>query len=68
MPWTEQARGFFQTLIRGEQRIPFLLVVLVAMFSLATVRIRHDSPTEDEWAHLVRGISYWQNRDMRVHV
>ncbi|HEX3851877.1 MAG TPA: hypothetical protein VHW01_12980 [Polyangiaceae bacterium] len=68
MPWTQQARGFFQALVRGEQRIPFLLVVLVAMFSLATVRIRHDSPTEDEWAHLVRGISYWQNRDMRVHV
>jgi hypothetical protein len=68
MPWVEQARAFFRALIRGEHRAGFLLVVLFACFSLATFRIRHDSPTEDEWAHLVRGISYWQNRDMRVHV
>ncbi len=64
MPWTEKARRFLQALIRGEQRPAFLLGVLLAMFALSTVRIRHDSPTEDEWAHLVRGISYWQNRDM----
>ncbi|MEP7050859.1 MAG: hypothetical protein ABJB12_10915 [Pseudomonadota bacterium] len=68
MPWTEKARRFLQALIRGEQRPAFLLGVLVAMFALSTLRIRHDSPTEDEWAHLVRGVSYWQNRDMRVHV
>jgi len=68
MPWTEKARRFLQALIRGEQRPAFLLGVLLAMFALSTLRIRHDSPTEDEWAHLVRGISYWQNRDMRVHV
>jgi hypothetical protein len=68
MPWAQQSRAFFRALIRGEHRLGFLLVVLCACFSLATARIRHDSPTEDEWAHLVRGISYWQNRDMRVHV
>jgi hypothetical protein len=68
MPWAKQSRAFFSALIRGEHRLGFLFVVLCACFSLATLRIRHDSPTEDEWAHLVRGISYWQNRDMRVHV
>jgi hypothetical protein len=68
MPLASQLRVFFQALIRGEHRTFFLWLVLSGCFSLATLRIRHDSPTEDEWAHLVRGISYWQNRDMRVHV
>ncbi len=68
MAWAERARAFFRALIAGELRAGFLCVVLGLSFALATLRIRHDSPTEDEWAHLVRGISYWQNRDMRVHV
>ncbi len=68
MVWVNRLRSFCWQVFRGEQRLPFLLLVLAASFSLATLRIRHDSPTEDEWAHLVRGISYWQNRDMRVHV
>lgn len=68
MPFASQLRTFLSALIRGERRWFFLLVVLAASYSLATLRIRHDSPTEDEWAHLVRGISYWQNQDMRVHV
>jgi Dolichyl-phosphate-mannose-protein mannosyltransferase len=68
MALVSQLRASFQALVRGEQRAFFLLVVLCGCFSLATLRIRHDSPTEDEWAHLVRGVSYWQNRDMRVHV
>ena len=61
-------RTFFSALIRGDYRFPFLIIVLGASFSLATLRLAHDSPTEDEWAHLVRGIGYWQGRDMRVHV
>jgi len=28
---------------------------------------RDDSPTEDEWAHLTRGISYFQGQDARLH-
>ncbi|MES1178544.1 MAG: hypothetical protein ABUL62_29750 [Myxococcales bacterium] len=68
MVWVSRLRAVFQQLLRGQRSFAFLLVVLTASYSLATLRIRHDSPTEDEWAHLVRGISYWQNRDMRVHV
>jgi 4-amino-4-deoxy-L-arabinose transferase-like glycosyltransferase len=68
MAWAERLRELYRALIRGELSAAFLTVVLCASFFLATVRIRHDSPTEDEWAHLVRGVSYWQNRDMRVHV
>ena len=54
--------------MRGDRRFAFVLCVLCASYALSSLRIRHDSPTEDEWAHLVRGVSYWQNRDMRVHV
>lgn len=68
MLWINRLRASFGQLFRGQQRLAFLLIVLTASYGLATFRIRHDSPTEDEWAHLVRGISYWQNRDMRVHV
>lgn len=68
MAWASRSRRFCRALILGRRRGAFLLLVLSASFLLATLRIRRDSPTEDEWAHLVRGISYWQNRDMRVHV
>lgn len=36
------------------------------MFVLMLVRHRDDSPAEDEWAHMTRGISYWQQSDMRL--
>ena len=61
-------RSFFFAVFSGKRKICFLLLVLCLSFGVTTLHIRHDSPTEDEWAHLVRGISYWQNRDMRVHV
>lgn len=45
------------------------MVVLLALSVFLGLRgIHRDSPTEDEWAHLVRGISYWQQSDMRIHV
>jgi hypothetical protein len=52
----------------GRRKHWFLLVVLAALAVLTPWRIREDSPTEDEWAHLVRGISFYQNSDMRIHV
>lgn len=54
--------------MRGRAPHTFLMIVLVALISLLAHHIKQDSPAEDEWAHLVRGISYFQNRDMRVHV
>ncbi len=48
-----------------------LLVVLVALASACLVcwNLREDSPTEDEWAHLVRGIAFWQEKkDTSIYV
>ena len=42
------------------------LVILVVMFVLMVFRFKDDSPAEDEWAHMTRGISYWQQSDMRL--
>lgn len=42
-------------------------VVLAGMFALMTCHYREDSPTEDEWAHTIRGISYWQQSDTRLY-
>lgn len=53
---------------QGKAPHSFLVFVLAILMVLVTHRLREDSPTEDEWAHLVRGISFFQNRDMRVHV
>jgi len=64
----ERLRAFVRELLRGQHRVPFLIAVLLASFALSTVRIRHDSPTEDEWAHFVRGVSYWQNRSTQVNI
>jgi hypothetical protein len=44
----------------------FAAVVVATMFVLMVVRYRDDSPAEDEWAHMTRGISYWQQADMRL--
>lgn len=54
--------------LRHRLQLVVLLGVLASLVVLVPRNIAEDSPTEDEWAHLVRGISYWQNRDMRVHV
>ena len=37
------------------------------MFALTLLGHRDDSPTEDEWAHVTRGIAYWQQSDTRLH-
>jgi hypothetical protein len=55
-------------LLLGRAPHTFLLFVLGLTIALTLRGIRHDSPTEDEWAHLVRGIGYYQTRDMRMHV
>jgi 4-amino-4-deoxy-L-arabinose transferase-like glycosyltransferase len=42
------------------------LVILIVSFVLMLVRYKDDSPAEDEWAHMTRGVSYWQQSDMRL--
>ncbi|HVR18623.1 MAG TPA: phospholipid carrier-dependent glycosyltransferase, partial [Polyangiaceae bacterium] len=54
--------------ISGRAPHRFLMLLVAASLPFLFWGIRHDSPTEDEWAHLTRGISYWQNSDMRIHV
>jgi hypothetical protein len=61
-------RGEIGEFVAGRAPHSFLILVLALMMSLTLRGLKHDSPTEDEWAHLVRGISYWQNHDMRIHV
>ncbi|WP_437646398.1 ArnT family glycosyltransferase [Sorangium sp. So ce362] len=41
--------------------------ILIAMFGLLQWGHRDDSPTEDEWAHTIRGIAWWQTSDMRLN-
>ncbi|WP_437633237.1 ArnT family glycosyltransferase [Sorangium sp. So ce854] len=41
--------------------------VLLAMLGLLQWGHRDDSPTEDEWAHLTRGIAWWQTSDVRLN-
>ncbi|MGK3999137.1 glycosyltransferase family 39 protein [Sorangium sp. So ce1024] len=40
--------------------------ILIAMLGLLQWGHRDDSPTEDEWAHLTRGIAWWQASDTRL--
>ncbi len=54
--------------LAGRTPHAFLILVLALTVAFTLRGLRRDSPTEDEWAHLVRGISYWQNSDMRIHV
>lgn len=61
-------QGELGNLIHGRAPHSFIVLVVIVMFGLTLSRVKHDSPTEDEWAHLVRGISYFETRDMRVHV
>lgn len=45
------------------------LVLVMALVGAAWFQGSHledKSPTEDEWAHLVRGIHYWNSDDMRL--
>ncbi|WP_437588811.1 ArnT family glycosyltransferase [Sorangium sp. So ce1000] len=44
---------------------PFAL--LIAMFALLQWGHRDDSPTEDEWPHMTRGLAFWQTSDMRLN-
>ncbi|MGC4094444.1 MAG: hypothetical protein QM756_42340 [Polyangiaceae bacterium] len=60
--------GEFKDLIAGRAPHTFLLLLIALLFSLTVRGLKQDSPTEDEWAHLVRGIGYFQTRDMRAHV
>jgi hypothetical protein len=62
--WLKDAKDFAS----GRAPHRFLLLIVVTSLAFLFWGIRNDSPTEDEWAHLTRGISYWQNRDMRIHV
>ncbi|MFZ5897264.1 MAG: phospholipid carrier-dependent glycosyltransferase [Myxococcota bacterium] len=55
-------------LVAGRTPLTFLLIIVGLLMAFAWRGIRQDSPTEDEWAHLVRGIGYYQTRDMRMHV
>jgi hypothetical protein len=43
-----------------------LALALVVMFGLMLRGSSSDSPTEDEFTHMVRGIAYWQGRDTRL--
>ena len=43
-----------------------LLLSLTAAFFLQHRGLEDKSPTEDEWAHLTRGILYWQTGDART--
>ncbi|KYF50637.1 hypothetical protein BE08_13060 [Sorangium cellulosum] len=40
---------------------------MLAMLGLLQWGHRDDSPTEDEWAHLTRGIAWWQTSDVRLN-
>ena len=44
-----------------------VVAILVAMSALMLNGYRDKSPTEDEWAHLTRGIGYYQVWDARLH-
>jgi 4-amino-4-deoxy-L-arabinose transferase-like glycosyltransferase len=44
-------------------RHALLVLALLAAWSLHGSRLETKSPTEDEWAHLVRGIAYWSTGD-----
>ena len=67
-PAASKLRAELGRWLEGKRKHWFLLGVLAATMALTSLRIREDSPTEDEWAHLVRGISFYQNSDMRIHV
>ncbi len=43
-----------------------LALALVTMSGLMLWGSRHESPTEDELTHMVRGIAYWQSHDTRL--
>ena len=60
--------GELKEFLAGRAPHSFLVLLLAITVALTFRGLRRDSPTEDEWAHLVRGISYWQNYDTRIHV
>ncbi|KYF79152.1 hypothetical protein BE17_06900, partial [Sorangium cellulosum] len=41
--------------------------IVIAMLGLLQWGHRDDSPTEDEWAHMTRGLAWWQTSDMRLN-
>ncbi len=42
-------------------------LILLTMATLLSWGYRDKSPTEDEWAHLTRGVAYYQGWDARLH-
>lgn len=61
-------QGDLGDLIEGRSPHLFVLLVVILSLGITMKSVKRDSPTEDEWAHLVRGISYFETRDMRIHV
>jgi len=53
--------------VRGRARGLAFAGILLAMAALMLAGYRDKSPTEDEWAHLTRGIAYYQVWDARLH-
>ena len=54
----------------GRHRISWILAVLAVLVAMSVLMLhgyRDKSPTEDEWAHLTRGIAYFQGQDARLH-
>lgn len=43
------------------------IFLLALYFAMAVGSKRHESTTSDELVHLTAGVSYWQNRDFRLH-
>ncbi|MBN1609594.1 MAG: glycosyltransferase family 39 protein [Polyangiaceae bacterium] len=51
----------------GRQRVHVVLVAGLCVMSALLLRgYRDDSPTEDEFTHMVRGIALWQRGDTRM--
>lgn len=61
-------KGELKDFVAGRSPHVFLILVITLMLAFTVRGLKDDSPTEDEWAHLVRGIGYYQTRDMRMHV
>jgi hypothetical protein len=65
----QSTSGVLGTLLRfwQRQRVHIVLVAgLCVMLALLLRGYRDDSPTEDEFTHMVRGIALWQQKDARM--
>lgn len=43
-----------------------LPLICLAMLPMLNSTVEEDSPTSDEWAHFVRGVSYWTTGDTKL--